>query len=141
MTHLPQRRSGHLRRPGEGSNAPLPSTRDGAPIRAAFAGFFSSGNATERHDRSDTMDPMPNSIESTEASMAWNRAIEPRRRSRAAEFVAALYVALVLCTPWLVRDSLTLTPPSSGIEMQFLSQALPPAASDTTAQADAASSR
>ena len=49
----------------------------------------------------------------------------PRARtSRAAEYIAALYVALPVCTPWLVRDASFFRPPSTGIEMH-LSKAAP----------------
>ena len=41
------------------------------------------------------------------------------RPSRAAEYIAALYVALVLCTPWLLREAGWLTPPSKGVEIQM----------------------
>ena len=41
------------------------------------------------------------------------------RPSRAAEYIAALYVALLLCTPWLLRETPWLTPPSKGVEIQM----------------------
>jgi hypothetical protein len=41
------------------------------------------------------------------------------KRSRAAEYVAALYIALVLCAPWLLREVSWLTPPSNGVEIQL----------------------
>jgi hypothetical protein len=44
---------------------------------------------------------------------------KPSKPSRAAEYIAALYVALVLCTPWLLRDASMLTPPSKGVEIQM----------------------
>ena len=44
----------------------------------------------------------------------------PRRKtSRAAEYIAALYVALLVCTPWLVRDASFFRPPPAGIEMHL----------------------
>ena len=46
------------------------------------------------------------------------------KTSRAAEYIAALYIALLVCTPWLVRDASYFRPPSSGIEMH-LSTAAP----------------
>lgn len=46
------------------------------------------------------------------------------KTSRAAEYIAALYIALLVCTPWLVRDASFLRPPSTGIEMH-LSAAAP----------------
>ena len=54
------------------------------------------------------------------------RTVKPSRPSRAAEYIAALYIALVLCTPWLLRDASLLTPPSKGVEMQ-MSKAAPAA--------------
>ena len=41
------------------------------------------------------------------------------RPSHAAEYIAALYVALLLCTPWLLRETPWLTPPSKGVEIQM----------------------
>jgi hypothetical protein len=46
--------------------------------------------------------------------------------SRAAEYIAALYIALVLCAPLLLRETPWLTPPSTGVEMQMSRQAVPP---------------
>ena len=51
------------------------------------------------------------------------------RPSRAAECVAALYIALVLLTPWLLRDVSWLTPPSHGAEIQVVDHATAPAPS------------
>ena len=48
--------------------------------------------------------------------------------SRVAECVAALYVALVLMTPWLLRDVSWLTPPSRGAEIQVVNHATAAAA-------------
>ena len=45
--------------------------------------------------------------------------------SRAAEYIAALYVALVLLTPWLLRDASLLAPPSTGVEIQMSNKAAP----------------
>lgn len=62
----------------------------------------------------------------SDAPAAEPRATKPSRPSRAAEYIAALYIALVLCTPWLLRDASLLTPPSKGVEMQ-MSKAAPAA--------------
>ena len=48
--------------------------------------------------------------------------------SRVAECVAALYIALVLLTPWLLRDVSWLTPPSHGAEIQVVNHATAAAA-------------
>jgi hypothetical protein len=48
----------------------------------------------------------------------------PDKPSRAAEYVAALYVALVLLTPWLLRDA-PLFAPSKGVEIQMSYRAAP----------------
>lgn len=48
---------------------------------------------------------------------------EGRKTSRAAEYVAALYIALVLLTPWLLRDVSWLTPPARGAEIQVVNRA------------------
>jgi len=50
--------------------------------------------------------------------------------SRAAEYIAALYVALVLCTPWLLREAPWLTPPSKGVEIQMSNTAQMQAAAE-----------
>ena len=54
----------------------------------------------------------------------------PDRPSRAAEYIAALYVALLLCTPWLLRETPWLTPPSKGVEIQMSNTAQMRAAAD-----------
>ena len=46
-----------------------------------------------------------------------------RKPSRAAEYIAALYIALVLMTPWLMRDVSWLTPPSRGAEIPVVNRA------------------
>lgn len=46
------------------------------------------------------------------------------KKSRAAEYIAALYLALLVCTPWLVRDASLFRPPSTGIEMHLSVAAL-----------------
>lgn len=52
------------------------------------------------------------------------------RPSRAAEYIAALYVALLLCTPWLLRETPWLTPPSKGVEIQMSNTAQMKAAAE-----------
>ncbi|HEY3178449.1 MAG TPA: hypothetical protein VGL25_06165 [Casimicrobiaceae bacterium] len=47
------------------------------------------------------------------------RETRPHKTSRAAEYIAALYIALLVCTPWLVRDASLFRPPSTGIEMHL----------------------
>jgi hypothetical protein len=81
----------------------------------------------------------PNSMSETErtgfSTPEWEcgQKVKPEKPSRAAEYIAALYVALLLCTPWLVRDALTLTPPTQGVEMQIVSRAIPLAADEKNA--------
>lgn len=41
------------------------------------------------------------------------------KTSRAAECIAALYIALLVCTPWLVRDASFFRPSSTTIEMHL----------------------
>jgi hypothetical protein len=50
----------------------------------------------------------------------------PDKPSRAAEYITALYVALLLLTPWLLRDA-PLFAPSKGVEFQMSAKAAPPA--------------
>jgi len=49
---------------------------------------------------------------------------EHEKPSRAAECIAALYVALLLLTPWLLRDA-PLFAPSKGFEIQMSDKAAP----------------
>jgi hypothetical protein len=58
---------------------------------------------------------------------------EREKPSRAAEYIAALYVALVLLTPWLLRDA-PFFAPAKGVEIQMSKQALPPHARDAAPQ-------
>ena len=51
---------------------------------------------------------------------------EREKPSRAAEFITALYVVLVLLTPWLLRDA-PLFAPAKGVEIQMSRQAQPQA--------------
>ena len=71
--------------------------------------------------------------ESSREPLPQNRA---PKRSRAAEYIAALYIALVLCTPWLLRDASWLTPPSNGIEIQFSKAAPTPPTHEVRAPAE-----
>lgn len=48
----------------------------------------------------------------------------PDKPSRAAEYIAALYVVLVLLTPWLLRDA-PLFAPAKGVEIQMSYKAAP----------------
>ena len=63
---------------------------------------------------------------SASSNASWNGTGQTpaQKPSRAAEYIAALYLALLLCTPWLVRDALVLTPPSNGVEIQMSKRAL-----------------
>jgi hypothetical protein len=54
--------------------------------------------------------------------------------SRAAEYIAALYVALVLMTPWLLRDA-PLFAPSKGVEIQMSNRSAPPPTVELKARA------
>jgi hypothetical protein len=58
---------------------------------------------------------------------------EREKPSRAAEYIAALYVVFVLLTPWLLRDA-PFFAPAKGVEIQMSKQALPPHARDATPQ-------
>ena len=66
------------------------------------------------------------------------RAGDMRRpgKSRAAEYIAALYIALLVCTPWLVRDASFFRPPATGIEMHLSTAA--PASVDALARSSQA---
>jgi len=117
---------------------PVASTRGGAPLevsgarlrspRAALAGFF-EGNAPAKGVLMNTLHTGQVHA-SAPSTSPWNAmsARRPKRTSRAAEIVAALYFALVLSTPWLVRDASFFVPPSHGVEIQMLNRAAAPAA-------------
>jgi len=66
-----------------------------------------------------TATALPPSIPTRETSRESFPEFRAPKRSRAAEYIAALYIALVLCTPWLLREVSWLTPPSNGVEIQF----------------------
>ena len=51
------------------------------------------------------------------------REVEPAKPSRAAEYIALLYLALLLCAPLLLRDSALLTPPDVGAAVQVVNKA------------------
>ena len=56
----------------------------------------------------------PSSTKSRES-----RETRTHKKSRAAEYIAALYIALLVSTPWLVRDASFFRPPSAGIEIHL----------------------
>src|SRR4051812_10407180 len=58
--------------------------------------------------------PTPSAAERIEP-----REMCPQRKSRAAEYIAALYIALLVCTPWLVRDAPLFRPPSAPVEIHL----------------------
>ncbi len=64
-----------------------------------------------------------------------SRETRTHKKSRAAEYIAALYIALLVCTPWLVRDASLFRPPSTGIEMHLSAATLHADAVKLTAQA------
>jgi hypothetical protein len=45
------------------------------------------------------------------------------KASTLAVFIGALYVALLVCTPWLIRESTLLLPPSASVSAQASSVA------------------
>jgi hypothetical protein len=112
----------------------ITSTRDGArPQRREPAykeppsrAFFPS-QATERDARSRKMETKSTTKRERDefSTPEWElgQMVKPEKPSRAAELIAALYVAFVLCAPWLVRDALILTPPSNGVEIAVVSNA------------------
>jgi hypothetical protein len=117
------------------------SAREGAPDgrrRGIFSGHGVGHNAKEL-----TMEPVLNPLlfddcESlTPPSTERKESCEtpPPKKSRAAEYIAALYIALLVCTPWLVRDASLFRPPSTGIEMHLSASALPADTAKHTVQA------
>ena len=60
----------------------------------------------------------------------------PDKPSRAAEYIAALYVALVFLTPWLLRDA-PLFAPSKGVEIQMSYKGAPAPSLELKAQGSA----
>ena len=76
------------------------------------------------------------SIPTYETSRASFPEFRAPKRSRAAEYVAALYIALVLCAPWLLREVSWLTPPSNGVEIQLSKPAPTPPPLEARAPVD-----
>jgi hypothetical protein len=83
----------------------------------------------------------PPSISTRESSREFLGENRAPKRSRAAEYIAALYVALVLCTPWLLREVTWLTPPSNGVEIHFSKPAPTPPALEAKAPGENALKR
>jgi hypothetical protein len=103
----------------------IASAREGAP-NGRRRGVFSRhgvGNIAKE----STMEPVLNPLlfddceKLTPPSTERNESRETRthKKSRAAEYIAALYIALLVSTPWLVRDASLFRPPSTGIEMHL----------------------
>jgi len=109
---------------------PVASAREGAPA-GRRRGIF-CGRRVARTEKESAMEPVlnPRLFDESETSpgavVETGQRVETRspRRSHAAEYIAALYIALLVCTPWLVRDASFFRPPSTGIEMH-LSAAAP----------------
>ena len=80
----------------------------------------------------DCENPTPPPTERNES-----RETRTDKKSRAAEYIAALYIALLVSTPWLVRDASLFRPPSTGIEMHLSAASLHADALNHTAQAPA----
>jgi hypothetical protein len=109
----------------------LASAREGAPD-GRRRGIFSRhrvGHTAKELTMEPVLNPLlfddcerltPSSAERKES-----RETRTPKRSRAAEYIAALYIALLVCTPWLVRDASLFRPPSSGIEMHLSAAAVP----------------
>jgi hypothetical protein len=109
--------------------ATVASAREGAPS-GRLAGFF-PGRALRRKVKETAMEPVLNPLmfdHSEQLAPSPPERATPKaprvKTSRAAEYIAALYIALLVCTPWLVRDASFFRPPSTGIEMH-LSKAAP----------------
>jgi hypothetical protein len=104
--------------------AAVASAREGAPP-GRRRGIF-SGHGASRIEKESAMEPVLNPL-LFEQSERLAPSDEERptakttagKTSRAAEYIAALYIALLVCTPWLVRDASFLRPPSSGIEIHL----------------------
>src|SRR5437016_12072281 len=108
----------------------LASAREGAPD-GRRRGIFSR-HRVERTAKELTMEPVLNPrlfddcdrLTPSPAERKESREKRTDKRSRAAEYIAALYVALLVCTPWLVRDASLFRPPSTGIEMHLSAAAV-----------------
>jgi hypothetical protein len=83
-----------------------------------------------------TATPPPPSIPACKASRESFPEFREPKRSRAAEYIAALYIALVLCTPWLLREVSWLTPPSNSVEIQQSRSAPTPPSLEARAPAE-----
>ena len=76
------------------------------------------------------MEPVFNPMLFDDAAGSSAERTEPRKtraggKSRAAEYIAALYIALLVCAPWLVREA-SLYRPSTGFEIHWTASALHP---------------
>jgi hypothetical protein len=103
----------------------IASAREGAP-NGRRRGVFSRhgvGNIAKESTMEPVLNPLlfdgcekltPPSTERNES-----RKTRTHKKSRAAEYIAALYIALLVSTPWLVRDASLFRPPSTGIEMHL----------------------
>jgi len=123
------------------SRGQLASAREGAPD-GRRRGIFSRQGVG--HDAKElTMEPGLNPLLYDDCEMLTpsstkskeSRETRTHKKSRAAEYIAALYIALLVCTPWLVRDASLFRPPSTGIEMHLSAATLHADAVELTAPA------
>jgi hypothetical protein len=108
----------------------IASAREGAP-EGRRRGIFSR-HRVGHIAKELTMEPVLNPLlfddceRLTPSSTECKESPETRthKKSHAAEYIAALYFALLVCTPWLVRDASLFRPPSTGIEVHLSVAAL-----------------
>jgi len=106
------------------------SAREGAPS-GRRRGIF-SGHGVAPTQEESAMEPVLNPMlfeksetpSPTPVDTGWPGETRRPGKSRAAEYIAALYIALLVCPPWLVLDASFFRPPTTGIEMH-LSNAAP----------------
>src|SRR5262245_32165220 len=114
---------------------PIASTREGALFRDGGTNLIREGRLRAMFLGAQAVLAQELAMKSTPNDMPerTSRKRKPEKPSRAAEYIAVLYVALVLLTPWLVRDASLLAPPSKGVEMQmsYKAAAIVPAVSKT----------
>jgi hypothetical protein len=110
------------------------STREDAPFRHGGTNLIREGRPRGIFWRASYLPPELNMKSTTNYPPSSPQPdAGPDKPSRAAEYIAALYVVLVLLTPWLLRDA-PLFAPSKGVEIQMSYKAAPAPSLELKAQ-------
>jgi hypothetical protein len=114
----------------------LASTREDAPFRDGGTNLIREGRPRGIFSEARAHLPLESNMKSISNEMPGNSEPDagPDKPSRAAEYITALYVALLLLTPWLLRDA-PFFAPSKGVEFQMSAKSAPSAAPELKARA------